>query len=181
VCLSVCLSVYPSVHLYLFPSWSTGLAEKLTGPQLIRKFPAFYGTRRFITAFTRARHLSQSWARLIQSVPPSHLPQVHSDIILPSTPGSSKWSPFLRSPPPPQIVYASHLCLKHATCPAYPSFLHTFVYVRFQEPIYYSHTDVQISQFVLHIEIFKIILPSFAIAFTLHSPDDLVTVILFSG
>jgi len=38
------------------------LPEKLTGPQLIKKFPAFYGTRRFITAFTRARHLPLSLA-----------------------------------------------------------------------------------------------------------------------
>jgi hypothetical protein len=35
------------------------LLEKLTGLQLV-KFPAFYGTRRFITAFTSARHLSLS-------------------------------------------------------------------------------------------------------------------------
>jgi len=35
------------------------LLEKLTGLQLVR-FPTFYGTRRFITAFTRARHLSLS-------------------------------------------------------------------------------------------------------------------------
>jgi len=28
--------------------------------QLVKKFPAFYGTRRFITAFTSARHLSLS-------------------------------------------------------------------------------------------------------------------------
>jgi hypothetical protein len=34
--------------------------EKLTGPQLLKKFPAFYDTRRFITAFTTARHLSLS-------------------------------------------------------------------------------------------------------------------------
>jgi hypothetical protein len=33
-------------------------------------FPAFYGTRRFITAFTRALHLSLSWARPIQPTPP---------------------------------------------------------------------------------------------------------------
>jgi len=32
--------------------------EKLTGSQLVKKFPAFYGTRSFITAFTSARHLS---------------------------------------------------------------------------------------------------------------------------
>jgi len=34
------------------------LLEKLTGLQLVKKFPAFYGTRRFITAFTSARHPS---------------------------------------------------------------------------------------------------------------------------
>ena len=38
------------------------LLEKLTGFQLVKKFPAIYGTRRFITAFTSARHLSLSWA-----------------------------------------------------------------------------------------------------------------------
>jgi hypothetical protein len=34
--------------------------RSLTDPQLGKKFPAFYGTRRFITAFTRDRHLSLS-------------------------------------------------------------------------------------------------------------------------
>jgi hypothetical protein len=32
--------------------WSRGLLEKLAVSQLVKKFPAFYGTRRFITAFT---------------------------------------------------------------------------------------------------------------------------------
>jgi len=36
------------------------LLEKLTVPQLIKKFPAFYGTRKFIAAFTSARHMSLS-------------------------------------------------------------------------------------------------------------------------
>ena len=43
------------------------LLEKLTGFQLIKKFPVFYGTRRFITAFTTARQLPLSWASSIQS------------------------------------------------------------------------------------------------------------------
>jgi len=34
--------------------------EKLTVSQLVKKFPAFSGTRRFITTFTSARHLSLS-------------------------------------------------------------------------------------------------------------------------
>jgi hypothetical protein len=42
----------------LLNPWSKVLLEKLTGLQLVKKFPAFYGTRRFITAFTSARRLS---------------------------------------------------------------------------------------------------------------------------
>jgi hypothetical protein len=36
------------------------LPEKQTGLHVLEKFPAFCGTRRFIIAFTRARHLSLS-------------------------------------------------------------------------------------------------------------------------
>jgi len=42
--------------------WSGVLLEKLTGSQLVKKFPTFYGTRRFITAFTSARHIALSLA-----------------------------------------------------------------------------------------------------------------------
>ena len=45
---------------YLLTPWSRVLLEKLTGLQLVKKFSAFYGTRRFITAFTSAHHLSLS-------------------------------------------------------------------------------------------------------------------------
>jgi hypothetical protein len=38
--------------------WSGVLLEKLTGFQIVKKFPAFYETRRFITSVTTARHLS---------------------------------------------------------------------------------------------------------------------------
>ena len=34
--------------------------DKLTAPHLVKKFPTFYGARRFITAFTTARHSSLS-------------------------------------------------------------------------------------------------------------------------
>ena len=59
---------------YLLITWSRVVLEKLTGSQLAKKFPAFYGTRRFITAFTNTRHLSLSWASSIQSSPYSHMP-----------------------------------------------------------------------------------------------------------
>jgi len=41
-------------------SWNRVFLEKLTCSQLVKKFTAFYRTRRFITTFTRARHLSLS-------------------------------------------------------------------------------------------------------------------------
>ena len=44
------------------------LLEKLTGLNLVKKFPTFYGTRRFITALTSVHHLSLSWASPIQSI-----------------------------------------------------------------------------------------------------------------
>ena len=53
----------------LLTPWSRVLLEKLTGFQLVKKFPAFYGTRRFITALTNIGHLSLSWAISIQSIP----------------------------------------------------------------------------------------------------------------
>ena len=55
---------------HLLTLCSRVLFEKLTGLQQVKKFPAFYGTRRFITALTSARHLSLSWANSIQSTHP---------------------------------------------------------------------------------------------------------------
>jgi len=58
------LSTHTTETSYLNP-WSRVCPEKLSGPQVIKKFHAFYGTRRFIS--TRKRlHLSVSWARLNQ-------------------------------------------------------------------------------------------------------------------
>ena len=44
-------------HIPITPC-STVLLEKLTDSQLVKEFPAFHGTRRFITAFKSASHLS---------------------------------------------------------------------------------------------------------------------------
>ena len=55
---------------YLLTPWCTVLLEKLTCLQLVKKFPAFHGTRRFITALTSFRHLSLSWANPFQSIYP---------------------------------------------------------------------------------------------------------------
>jgi len=55
---------------YLLTQWSRVFLETLTGFQLVKNFPAYYGTRCFITTFTSARQLSLSRASSIQSIPP---------------------------------------------------------------------------------------------------------------
>ena len=62
--------IYTYLLTYLLTPWCTVPLEKLTGLQLVKKFPAFHRTRRFITALTSVRHLSLSWASPIQSIYP---------------------------------------------------------------------------------------------------------------
>jgi hypothetical protein len=57
---------------YLLTTWSRVLIEKLTGSQLVKKFPALCGTRIFITAFTNAP--TCPYPEPAQSNPYSHIP-----------------------------------------------------------------------------------------------------------
>jgi len=77
-------------HTYLLTPRSRALLEKLFGFQLVKKFPEFYGTRRFITAFTSARHMSLYWASSIQSITP-HPTSSRSILVLSSHPFLGFW------------------------------------------------------------------------------------------
>ena len=55
---------------YLLTPWSRVLLEKLTGSAASQEIPRIFGTRRFLTVFTSARHMSLSWASSIQSIIP---------------------------------------------------------------------------------------------------------------
>jgi len=80
---------------YLLTPWCRVLLEKLTVLQLVKKFPAFHGTPRFITALTSVRHLGQPNPAHILT---SHLLEIYPNIIHPSTPRSPQWSLSLRFP-----------------------------------------------------------------------------------
>jgi hypothetical protein len=51
--------------------WIRVLLEKQTVPQLVKKFPTLYGTRRFVTVFTTARHYFPSRAviNVVHAIP----------------------------------------------------------------------------------------------------------------
>ena len=66
---------------YLLTQWCKVFLEKPVGLHLVKKFPAFHWTRRFITALTSVHHLSLSWASPNQSIHP-HPTSCRSILIL---------------------------------------------------------------------------------------------------
>ena len=107
---------------------STVLLEKLTGPQLVNKFPTFYGIRRLGTAFTSARHLSLSWASSIQSIPP-HTTSWRSTLILSSHLCLGLPSGLFPSGFPTKTLYTPILSPIRATCPACHRHTHRHVWL----------------------------------------------------
>ena len=76
---------------------NTIVLQKLTVPQLVQKFLAFYGCQRFIASFISPRHVSLSRARFSQSTPSIlYFFNIDSNIIFPSTLRSWQWSLYFR-------------------------------------------------------------------------------------
>ena len=67
--LSLPVTICTTMYTCVLHGAESSLRRKLV-LQLIKKFPAFYGTRKFITVLTSARHLSLYLANAIQSPQP---------------------------------------------------------------------------------------------------------------
>jgi len=103
---------------YLLTPWCRVHLEKLTGLQLVKKFPAFHGTRRFITALTSVRHLSLSCASPIQSIYP-HTTSWRSILILATHLRLGLPSGLLPSGFPTKTLNTPLSSPIRATCPAH--------------------------------------------------------------
>ena len=103
---------------YLLTPWCRVLLQKLTGLQLVKKFPAFHATQRFITALTSVRHLSLSWASPIQSIYP-HPTSWRSVLILSTHLRLGLPSRLFPSGFPTKTLYTPLSSPISATCPTH--------------------------------------------------------------
>jgi len=107
-----------AIHLITSLLHGVDLLEKVTGSQLVKKFPTFYGTRRFNTAFICARHLSLSCATSVQFIPP-HPNSWRYNLILPSHLRLGFPSGLFLSGFPINTLYTILISPIYATCPAH--------------------------------------------------------------
>ena len=103
---------------YLLTPCCRLLLEKLTGLKLVKKFPAFHGTRNFFTALTSVRQLSLSWVSPVQSIYP-HPTSWRSILILSTHLGLGLPSGLLPSGFPTKTLYDPIPSPIRAKCPAH--------------------------------------------------------------
>ena len=116
------INITPVQTKYLLASWCRVLLEQLTGLQLVKKFPAFHGTRRFITALKSVRHLSLSWASPVKSIYP-HPTSWRSVPILSTHLRLGLPSGFFPSGFPTKTLYTPFSSPIRTTCPAHLTLL----------------------------------------------------------
>ena len=100
---------------YLLTPWFRVLHEKLSGLQLVKKFPAFlWNPKVHYRTHKRPPPVPVLGQTNPVHIPTSHLLEIHPNIIHPSTPRSPQWSLSLRFPHqdpirPPLLTHTRHM------------------------------------------------------------------------
>ena len=103
------------IYIYLLTPWCRVLLEKLTGFQLVKKFPAFlWNPKVLYRTHKRPPTLPILGQPNPVHIPTSHLLEIHPNIIHTSTPKSPQWSLSLRFPHqdpirPPLLTHTRHM------------------------------------------------------------------------
>ena len=133
------MSTYCLTYLLTYSTMCRVILEKLTGLQLVKKFPAFHGTRKFITALTSVRQLSLSWASPIQSIYP-HPTSWRSILILSTHLRLGLPSGLFLSGFPTKTLYTPLYSPIHATWPAHLILLATYCLHYYYYYYYYYYS-----------------------------------------
>jgi hypothetical protein len=112
-----CLTTTTCLSLQQPTPWSRSLPEKLIGPQLLKKLPAFMQPKSSLPYSQQPANCSYPEPERSSLRPTLHFFKIHFNIVLPSTPGFFKWSPSLRFPTKtlyapllsPYVLRAHHL------------------------------------------------------------------------
>jgi hypothetical protein len=142
----------PSPHFF-FPQVTDSMEQSPSWEanrfQLVKKFPKFYGTRRFITAFTRAHHPSLFGANYIQSMP--SYPTSYKSILILSFHlrlGSCQWSLFSQILTPNFCTHLSSIPYVLRTPPV--SFLlDLIIWTIFGEKFYFAENAWSVKYVIL--------------------------------
>ena len=100
---------------YLLTAWFRVFLEKLTGLQLVKKFPAFlWNSKVHYRTQKRPPPVPILGQPNPVHIPTSHLLEIHPNIIHPSTPRSPQWSLSLLFPHqdpirPPLLTHTRHM------------------------------------------------------------------------
>jgi len=123
----ICVHIYIYItylRTYLFTLWNRVIVS-----QLVKKFPAFHGTRRFITALTSVRLLSLSLGSSIRSIP-KHPTSWRSILILSSHLRLGLPSSLFPRGFPTKTLYTPLPYPIRATCPAHTILLeYIYIYI----------------------------------------------------